>query len=411
MLKNIFYFIAFFVLFYIEPLSIGGIKIAILWKVVLMGFIAVSLLQSRSYSFPNFVFYNYLYSVKFLLTTTTFANIASAVAQISEFLKSMFIGLFAHYFIVSSKTKGDYLWIENLSYKLSIFILLSIFPFMLGIISPLEEGYNLSKYGLEDSGFIGIFQNAHAASITLAFSLSILTSALAKRRIVKNKIIIYILLIVGVYALYQTYVRTGFLIYFIALFFIFIKDKKLITILIRYVPVAIVGLIGVYILYLNSPVLQMRFEDKTVYTERKYNSEDQWKQIGSGRFWIWYSVYSNWSEAGFDEKIIGLGMEEAKDLMAEKIGLRLFAHNQFFQSLQESGLIGFVLFIIFLVTMYKFITKRKSSQFYQTAITIYIGFIILNIFQGGHYFIVDLYLAMYLALLYLDMHNITMENR
>lgn len=411
MLKNIFYFIAFFVLFYIEPLDIGGLKIAILWKVALIGFIIIFLLQSRSYSFPNFIFYNYLYSVKFLLTTTTFSSVVSAVAQISEFLKSMFIGLFTHFFIARSEAKGEYLWIERLGIKLSVFILLSTLPFLLGLMSQLDEGYDLSKYGAEGFGFIGIFQNAHAASITFAFALSILTSALAKRRIVKNKIIIYILLMVGLYALYQTYVRTGFLIYFIALYFIYIKDKKLTTILVRYVPIAIIGLIGLYIAYLNSPVLQMRFADKNIYTERQYNAEDQWKKIGSGRLWIWHSAYRNWSEADFYGKIIGLGMEEAKDLMGEKIGNKIFAHNQFFQSLQESGLIGFVLFIIFLVTMYKFITKRKSSQFYQTAITIYIGFIILNIFQGGHYFIVDLYLAMYLALLYLDMNNITMENR
>jgi len=410
MLKNIFYFITFFVLLYIEPLSIGGIKIAILWKVALMGFVVIALLQSRSYSFPNFIFYNYLYSAKFLLTTTTFTSIASAVAQISEVLKSMFIGLFAHYFIVRSKAKGDYLWIENLSYKFSIFILLSIFPFMLGIISPLDEGYDLSRYGVEAFGFIGIFQNPHAASITLAFALSILTSALATKRIVKNRILLYILMIAGLYALYQTYVRTGFLIYVLALYFIYIKDKKFTTILAKYAPAAIAGLIGFYILYLNSPVLQMRFTDKNIYTEQQYKSEDQWKQLGSGRFWIWYSAYSNWSEADFYEKLIGLGMEEAKDHMAEKIGLRILAHNQFFQSLQESGLIGFVLFIIFLLTMYKFITKRKSSQFYQTAITIYFGFIILNIFQGGHYFIVDLYLAMYLSLLYLDINNMNKEN-
>ncbi len=411
MIKNIFYFILFFILFYVEPLDIGGVKIAILWKIALMGFIVIFLLRSRSYSFQNFVFYNYLYSAKFLLTATTFASITSAVAQISEVLKSMFIGLFTQFFIVKSKAKGDYLWIVNLSYKLSIFILLSTFPFLLGIMSPLKEGYNLSIYGVETFGFIGIFQNAHAASITLAFALIIFTNTLAKRRILKNRILLYLLLMVGLYALYQTYVRTGFLIYFIALYFIYIKDKKLATILVRYVPIVIIGLIGLYIVYLNSPVLQMRFADKTIYNERQYSSEDQLEQIGSGRFLIWYSAYSNWNEANFYEKLIGLGMEEAKELMFEKIGNRIFAHNQFFQSLQESGLIGFVLFIIFLLTMYKFITKRKSSQFYQTAITIYIGFIILNIFQGGHYFIIDLYLAMYLALLYLDYQKIRMEDK
>ena len=154
----------------------------------------------------------------------------------------------------------------------------------------------------------------------------------------------------------------------------------------------------------------MRFADKNIYTERQYNSEDQWKRIGSGRLLIWYGAYSNWSEADFYGKLIGLGMNNAINLMYEKIGNRVFAHNQFFQSLQESGLIGFILFITFLYTMYKFIKKRMSSRFYGTAVTLYFGFIVLNIFQGGHYFIVDLYLAMYLSLLYLDVNNMNMEN-
>mgnify|MGYP000287324108 CR=1 FL=1 len=411
MLKNIFYFIAFFVLFYIEPLDIGGVKIAILWKVALIGFIVIAILQSRAYSFPNFVFYNYLYSVKFLLTTTTFASIASTVAQISEVLKSMFIGLFVHFFIVKSKAKCDYLWVERLSHKLSIFIILSTLPFLFGFASPLQEGYDLSIYGTEEFGFIGFFQNAHAASVTLAFALSILTSALAKRRISKNRVFLYFLLTIGLYALYQTYVRTGFLIYFLALYFIYIKDRKLATVLVKYVPIMMIGLIGLYIAYLNSPVLQMRFSDKNVYTQNNYDPQDRWKHIGSGRLRIWHSAFVNWEEADFGAKMIGLGMEEAKDLMAEKIGNRIFAHNQFGQSLQESGVIGFVLFIIFLLAMYKFIIKRKSSQFYQTAITIYVGFIVLNILQGGHYFLIDIYLAMYLALLYMDDQKLKMETK
>jgi Ni,Fe-hydrogenase I cytochrome b subunit len=96
---------------------------------------------------------------------------------------------------------------------------------------------------------------------------------------------------------------------------------------------------------------------------------------------------------------IGLGEEYANQKMEDSIGERLFAHSEFFQILQQEGLIGLTLLLSILFSLRFFIYQHKNSIYYSTAFAIFIGIVVEMTFQGGFYFNVVFLFSIYLALL------------
>jgi len=149
-----------------------------------------------------------------------------------------------------------------------------------------------------------------------------------------------------------------------------------------------------YIKYADSPLVTS-FEMR-VKGENKYNSTGG---VGSGRLKYWAQAIENWQSEGLPSIVIGLGMELTKDKMEEGTGRRLFAHNGFLQQLQAEGLIGFILLLLFLYFLYRFIRKYKISPYYTLLLAIYSEFIVYMFFQGGNYFLYYVIFATYIAIL------------
>jgi O-antigen ligase len=284
--------------------------------------------------------------------------------------------------------------LKFLAKHFSILIILSFLPYMMGLLTPLMLGYDLTPFGLDGQyGLIGPFLNPHAASISVAFSMIVITGQINKFNRPLENLFYITLIILGFYELIMTYVRTGIIVYLASLAFLYLQNINLKKILLLIFTSIILSAGSVYLIA-TSEVVQMRFQDKN-----KYMTESD---LGSGRFEFWQAAVENWLDDDPSVIFIGLGEEYAKDKMLEDVGLRIFAHNEFFQTLQQEGLIGFTLFISSLILLYSFIRRNRDSSYYLPTSTIFIGMIVMMMLQGGFYFNIVLLLSIYLALLKKD---------
>lgn len=127
-------------------------------------------------------------------------------------------------------------------------------------------------------------------------------------------------------------------------------------------------------------------EDKSAY-----------ETVGSGRLQIAEIYLENLYQSNFVTYLFGMGMEESGRRYEKKDGMSLFAHNGFLQTLVDNGLIGFVLYLMFLITMYRAISRSDSSH---NKLTVAIFFMFLSCLatQQANYFLVDVFLSIYIGI-------------
>ena len=92
------------------------------------------------------------------------------------------------------------------------------------------------------------------------------------------------------------------------------------------------------------------------------------------------------------------------DHIYKAVGLRVFAHNEFFTQLGQNGLLGIVFFIGYLISLFKFIWKRRMYPSYRLAIAIFFLYVWLMLTQGGMWFEVDVFMV--LVFVKLEFENI-----
>lgn len=392
--SHLLYFSIFFTIFYIEILSIAGIKIAVIWKLALLIFIIMYIFQDKGKSnIKKFVFFGYLYSLKNFFTLSSFANL---IESLTEAIKSSYIVLLFHFFIILNRNRNINLYKILLSF--SIYIILSSIPFLLNIISPLGKGYDLSIFGIEEQGFVGIFQVPSSAAVTIAFALLVLIYHLSNKPLSsKNKLLLVMLILLGLWIEIQTFARTGFAIVIVAGGYLFLYKKSFKFYLKLIIPFLI--FLGILFSYYNSSkAFQMRINGTNIYLEKSQTETDG----GSGRLKFSKHAIENWLDKDIEGLWIGLGTELAKDMMKEDVGLRIYAHNGFVDTLQFNGLIGVLLYLMFLFFVIKFIYQNKHHTYYKLNIAILYGYLISMLFQGEHYFMADVIFALSLSLLYIE---------
>lgn len=390
-LKHSIYFFLFFIVFYIETIEVGGIKFAIIWKGFFIVLIIFKLiLFKKSLSSNKFIIYGYLFNFKKLLTLSTFTSFFPSLLQLS---RSLIFPLLLSYFRAFYSRKK----LLNIIKSFPVYIIISTIPFLLGIIEPLKQGYDLSRYGLDSFGFIGIFQNPHSASMTLAFSLLIIFHLIRNTALNYKKGLYVFLFILGSYALIQTYVRTGLAMFLIGLSVFYLYKIK-ISKLLRFIPVITFIAVGFYFYYQNNEAIQMRFQEKNIWHQDNTVELDN---IGSGRFKIATYAITNWWNEGALSIFIGLGEELAREKMAINKGSAVFAHNGFVEILQTDGIFGILLYLNFIFLMYKVITKKinKKSQYYKLVLALFFMYLTGMFFQGGDNIFIYILLASSLTLL------------
>jgi hypothetical protein len=385
-LKLILFYLIGFIILYLEAIPVAGMSFGSLWKIVLIFVLFIPIIYAtlKKKYMEMFAFITILFAFKTLIS---YSSLDYIINTITIFTKTLMLPMLYLFFILKLKEET----LKYLAKHFAILIILSFIPYILGFLSPMGEGYDLAPFGLNGQyGLVGTFLNPHSASISIAFSMIVVTAQINKNNTNKENLFYILLLLLGFYELIDTYVRTGIMVYLVSLIFLYLQNINLKKVLLLIIT-AITLSAGSFYLIQTNEVAQMRFQDKNKYMKKS--------ELGSGRFLFWQTAVENWLDDDSSVIFIGLGQEYAKDKMLEDVGLRIFAHNEFFQTLQQEGLIGFILFISSLILIYSFIRKNKNSHYYLSAISLFIGMLIMMMFQGGFYFNVVFFLSIYLALL------------
>ena len=177
-----------------EGLSIGQI-----WKIPVIAFLAFKCIN---YTFRNYAKFRLGYAVTKLLNP----DLLNATAgTMSSFLKFLVLPLCLPFFrnIFSSEKALYYLKL------LAHIIIISFIPFYLGILKERHTYIAADLLGVDS--LIGPFNNAHTSAIYL--SISVLVLIFYVRNICEDKlekVYTWGLILVGLYFLMLTYVRTGY---------------------------------------------------------------------------------------------------------------------------------------------------------------------------------------------------------
>tara|TARA_B110000908_G_scaffold163742_1_gene210736 strand:- start:3663 stop:4859 length:1197 start_codon:yes stop_codon:yes gene_type:complete len=370
-------FVFVFVLLYNETFSFGIINLSQAWKLLLFFYLVIVVIKNKFIKPPTFVNLSYLRSFKYIFNQGMYYN---PFVEILDFYRYSLFPLFYQFFLI----KNFKLYQINRFLELtSIFFILSFLPFTFGIFE--SRGVQLDYYeGFEN--LTGIFQGAHAASITITFSVLTLLYFFKNYNLSHLRKFYYIALILfGLYLNYITYVRTGYLMILIGFVIIYLPKNISTRSIVKYLFFILILFVFVYFLIENNTDFYNRIFDIRLGNQ---------KETGSGRLIFWNTIFNLWYNGDFFNLLFGFGFDEMANAIYDQTGLRVLAHNEFFTQLAQNGLIGLVLLIFFMKSLFKFIQSRKKMSSYRISITYFFIYVSLMLTQGGFWFFPEIYLAL-----------------
>ncbi len=394
-IKNIILFCCLFGLLYVENYSISGVKLTFAWKGVLIAYLVFRLLKAQNYSITSVVALGLLFVVKLLIYDYSVARDYSA--EVLYAIKMLSFLLLIEYFIlISNNDKLETL--DDYAVKFSCGLILVCVPFLLGILDPPinEDKFSLAKFGYANVfEFVGSYGGKHNAAVTLAAALIVLVTNITKTKYLQYRNVLLVIIIIGVFALYKTYVRTGFLAFFGGLTIIYFSVGDIRGKLSK-IPLILTVLLCCYFLFMNSEIVQMRILDKSIY--------DDVGMIGSGRL-VFYTVgIESFLHGDIIQILLGVGDGRAKELMASHVGQGYASHSGFLDILRISGLIGLFLFFAMLNCIYRII-KKNSFEKSSTLLGLLVAYIAVMTVQGGFYFWLMFLFAIYIAKGFLEINK------
>lgn len=236
------------------------------------------------------------------------------------------------------------------------FFIVSFIPYELGILNSTGDFYNLSKYGTQIKGLAGPFQGSHPASMALAGSFIVILYFWFDKTF--NRFILTTLLILCVYFLVNTYVRTGMAMAIfgaIPLITYFIRKDRLTKIRLFFIVSSLTVLVSFWVLDNNILVNRILGQDK-------YSKEDSLEEIGSGRGLIYLTNIQIFEEAEVFEKLFGIGTTQLMIRTEKKLGSRLLSHNGFLQTLLTNGIVGLIVLLVYFKKLYMLKDKLVDSH-------------------------------------------------
>ncbi len=391
--KIVLLFILFFVLTYFEDKSIGGLSFAALWKapIILYLIVYTYIFCLKESSKHLFILIGGLFSIKLLLHTNA---LNSLTPEIQTFLKYMIIPSVFFYLLRTYNKKPQV--IVKLLFWLAFFLIWNNVPYLLKIVEPkVQMDYSIA-FGegmADDVGFSGAYLTIHNQAVYMAGANLFLIYMMFKfpTKFPVKSIGLILTLGIGLYSLYLSFARTGWLLFLIGLLIIVIKEFKRRQIG-RIVMLFIISSLGIIFLFLNNESFRKRVLD-----ERQYNAENQKAKIGSGRLIFAESAVLNWWESGFESHLIGYGADKGKEKMEKRIGMRIFAHNSYIEILQTSGIVGLFLFIFWVISLFK-LNNKFFGEFSSLSIALLVGWLFVGSVQTFDFVYLNLFIAGVLAI-------------
>ena len=376
-LKTVVPYILIFFLIYFGPTPVGPTTFSQVWKVPLFLFLFWQVVIVRNNEKPGFVKWSYARATKNLITG---GFSVSYIAGIIDFVRYMMFPLmyeFASYKIKNLKS------LDRILLGFAQFVIISGIPFVLGFIK--SKAKDTMMYEGFDS-YSGVFQNSHGAAITTTTAVLILLAFIKmKSSMIKFPKLNYALLAFGIYLIYLTFIRTGYAMFFIGLVLLFMPKKLTIKQILTASLAVSVLLFGFFYLLETSEFFYNRIFDIR---------NGKQTAAGSGRLLFWMASVDLWFNGSIFEIFFGFGFDGLVDHIYKAVGLRVYAHNEFFTQLGQNGLLGIVFFIGYLISLLKFIWERRKRPSYRLAIAIYFLYVSLMMTQGGMWFELDVFMVL-----------------
>ena len=379
-IKYFLFFFLFVLIQYVEGMpAIGGVSVMQLWKMPILLYLLYVVYKNDRKWFP-FEKYSYLYSVENFFCPAIISNPFSIIIHASKQLPMV---LFFNFWITRYHKRVNVL--ETILFSLAQFISLVSLLCLLGIVKPIESYKLADAYGADAIYYSALFGAVHAASSYFCIALFVLLFGFKSGRFVSSLQKVYntFLIIVLLYSLYKSFVRTGWIMFGLGCFVMFFnKESFNIKKLIRYVFVlSIVGFCCVW-LYNTSPTLRGRLTEKTVY-----NKSSEVNVNGSGRLMFWTISLSNYAKNDVYGLFFGKGYDAVVDDMRKEAGRRVFSHNHFVDTLAQYGLIGLILLLGYFYSIYRYIVRcGRDSPYYLLAKVMFISYFVFAFLQNEMYF-------------------------
>ena len=382
------------VLLLLETEVLAGVKVAFVWRSLLLALGAVIAFPVVGTKYPRFVLFGVVFA---LANLTAIGGQYDFVTQAVLTMKWLFLPVS---FVALLRLRLDEQFLKDLLLAFSLAILLSCLPYYLGLLTSNAEVLDMAVFGSDNQFFVGPFQNTHSAAVSLALAgtafLYFARMATAKSRTV----LLLTCSAVAAALLLATYIRTGYLLFIIGTVVIWLRHLKtgaragrLGRMFVWFVVGGLIATAGV-VLVASDSVLIARLLDIN-----KYQPEMSWATVGSGRLMFAYVALTAWWEAGILQKLFGIGWVDAVTYMNTQVGQAIFAHNLFADSLVQTGLVGLGAFLLMLRELYKEVKHSiVLNRDYELALVFLVGYVLYAAVQGSHLFTLDLYLAVALVL-------------
>ena len=382
--KYILLFIGFFLLLYSENIDVSSsMKISQLWKMPLVAFLVYYLFQYRKKPSPDWTRVSYWLSLKHLINGQL---CKSLVSNIQDGITFLFLPLLYNFFqnVLNKDTMR-----KCLLCVCQFFILTNI-PFLFFGMKSNHRGIDYGSF----QAFSGIFQNQHAMSIIMAICILVLLHYFKSGafRDKATKAYNIFLMVLGAYAMYLGFARTGWVMCTIGICILFIPKGLQAR---QWAGIVLIGVAlcaGFSYMMTTNKAFHDRILDINSATGQK-------KELGSGRGELIANALELYTSGNCFEMACGYSMAGLKEYEKEKTGRPLFAHNGFVTLLVTDGAIGLLLELLSMLLLLRFIVNRRKCPAYRLAIATWMMNVSFQMTQGGHIFHYDLLYAMIYGLL------------
>ena len=376
-------FIPFFLLFYSEALELGGMTISQLWKLPLLGYLIYYLFQYRRFPTPIWSQVQYWSSLKNLVNA---GHASGFMLNMLSAVKSAFMPLLFNY--LNSKPWSASRLRRVLLVVAQYFILTNV-PFLLGM--------KAQKMGVDYGGFVaysGIFQNQHAMSVIMAICIIVILSEFRQGTFSSRMSRLYnaALMLLGGYAMYLGFARTGWLMFLLAVMVLYIprnlQAREWMGIALAFTLLA--G--GFSCMFFTNERFHDRLVGNDLQTHQKINFD-------SGRSEYIGVALERYAHGTVPEWLIGVSYTEVASVMKQKTGMAIGAHNGFVDMLVDNGMVGLFLMLLFASSLLAFIWQRRGMPTFRLAMAMWVMYMSFQATQGGCMFHSDFLYALIYGIL------------